>query len=315
MIKKIFALMATVLVFVQCSIPTLEDVIPPVVTVIYPYENAVISDQVNVEIAALDAEKVSKVWFYVNGIKVNESTTAPYSLPLPITGLDKKVDHVLMAAAEDENGNIGYSAPVTFIVAETADIIPPTVAIVNPVGGQVVEGIVNITAYAEDERSIQKVYFYIDGILSDSSSAYPYMSNWNTDGISDSTSHTIFAKAVDGGNNEAVSAVVNVTVYPRTGEAGDNTAPAALFLYPIAGSTISGTVDVSLDLFDNVGVSRIELYVDGQQETAANNPTSPWTYSWDTSAKADTLQHSLYAKVSDAAGNVGTSGLMVLTIQ
>lgn len=315
MIKKIISLVATVLVLSQCSIPTLEDVIPPAVTVIYPYEGAVISDNVNVEISALDGDKISKVWFYVNGVKVSESTSAPYSLPLSITGLEKKVSHLLMAAAEDENDNIGYSAPVNFIVAETPDIIPPTVQIVNPVSGQVVEGIVNITAHADDERSIQKVYFYIDGILADSSSAYPYMANWNTDGISDSTSHTLFAKAVDGGNNETISAVVNVTVYPRTGEAGDNSAPSALFLYPIAGSTISGIVDVSVDLYDNVGVSRIEFYVDGQQETAANNPASPWVYNWNTTAKADTLQHSIYTKVYDAAGNVGTSGLLIITIE
>lgn len=220
-----------------------------------------------------------------------------------------------MAAATDENDNTAYSAPVTFVVAETEDIIPPSVLIVNPQGGQVVEGIVNITAYAEDERSIQSVEFFIDGTSRGSSSAYPYIYNWNTSGISDSTSHTLFAKATDGGGNTAISPVIQVTVYPRIGPAGDNSAPAAVFLYPIAGSAITGTVDISVDLFDNEGVVKAEFYVDGQLKTSQDNPDSPWIYSWDTTPQADGNLHSLYVKAYDAAGNAGTSGLMTVTVQ
>ena len=220
-----------------------------------------------------------------------------------------------MAAAEDEKGNTAYSVPVNFVVAETADIIAPSVIIVNPQGGQVVEGIVNITAYAEDERSIQSVEFFIDGTSRGSSSAYPYIYNWNTSGISDSTSHTIFAKATDGGGNTAISQVIQVTVYPRIGPAGDNTAPSALFLYPVAGSVITGNVSVSVDLFDNEGVTKTEFYVDGQLTTSQDNPDSPWIFTWNSTTQADGKIHSLYVKAFDAAGNAGTSGLMTVTVQ
>jgi len=314
--KHIVGLLLLSFSIIQCSLPEITDVTPPTIAVVYPYEGAVISADVEVQILAVDTDAIEKVWYYVDGQKMAETTSSPYSLPLSINGLTKNVAHVLMAAAQDENGNSAYSAPVSFTIAETEDIIPPSVAIVNPVSGQVVEGIVNITAHAQDERSIQKVYFYIDGLLADSSSAYPYMANWNTVGISDSTSHTIFAKAIDGGNNESISPVIQVTVYPRTGEAGDNGAPNAIFLYPVSGLTITGNVEVSVDLFDDTAVSSAEFYVDGQlEETSVNNPASPWIFTWDSSAKADASTHTLYVKAYDAAGNVGTTGLIQVIIE
>ena len=315
MFKKIFLFIPFLLVLNQCSLPQMQDVIPPTVAVIFPYEGAVISANINVNILAVDSDKIKKVWFYVDGVKISETSSSPYELPLSISGFTKKVNHVLMAAAEDAKGNTAYSAPVNFVVAETDDIIPPSVLIVNPQGGQVVEGIVNITAYAEDERSVQSVEFFIDGESKGSSSAYPYIYNWNTSNISDSTSHTIFAKATDGGSNTAISPVIQVTVYPRIGSAGDNSAPGALFLYPVAGSIVTGTINVSVDLFDNEGVTKTEFYLDGQLKTSQDNPDSPWIFSWNTAAQADGNTHSLYVKAFDAAGNAGTSGLMTVTVQ
>ncbi len=315
MFKKISLFILLLLVLNQCTLPATRDIIPPTVAVIYPYEGAVISANVGVTILAVDTDKIKKVWLYMDGVKIGETTISPYTLPLDTTGLTKKVNHVLMAAAEDAKGNTAYSAPVNFTVAETEDIIPPSILIVNPQGGQVVEGIVNITAYAEDERSIQSVEFFIDGESKGSSSAYPYIYNWSTSGISDSTSHTIFARATDGGGNTAISPVIRVTVYPRIGPAGDNSAPSALFLYPVAGSVVTGTVSVSVDLFDNEGVTKTEFYVDGQLKTSQDNPDSPWIFNWNTAAQADSTMHSLYVKAFDAAGNAGTSGLMTVTVQ
>jgi len=315
MFKHVFIILSSLILITACTLPKISDVIPPTPLVIFPYEGAVISSDVDLQITAFDTEGIQKVWYYIDGKKQDESTAEPYTFHFSVSGWTKKVSHTMMAGAEDKNGNIGYSAPVSFVIAETEDIVPPAVAIVNPVGGQVVEGIVNIVAYAQDERSIQKVLFYIDGEVADSSSSYPYSMNWNTSGISDSTSHTIFAKAIDGGNNETISGVITVTVYPRSGPAGDNSAPNALFLYPINASFITGTVQVSVDLHDNIGVHTAEFYVDGALTQSATDPASPWIFDWNTTTKADSSQHSLYVKIYDAAGNVGTSGLMTVTVQ
>lgn len=310
MFKKLIAF-TLILFTVQCTLPEINDILPPAVTLIYPYEGAVISTNVDVLIFALDDNEVQRVWYYLNGTEMASTTSQPYTLPLDISGLEKKVIHVIQAAAEDKDGNIGFSALVNFTVAETPDIIDPVVFIVNPQGGQVVEGVVDIVAHAEDDRSIQKVAFFINGDSVGLSTSYPYVYQWDTSTYSDSTVHTIFAKAWDGGNNRAISPVITVTVYPRTGEAGDFTPPTAVFLYPIAGSTVAGIVTVALDIADNVGVAKIELYIDGVLETSTVDPASPWSYEWDSSPKADSLQHTLYVKVYDGAGNVGTATQLV----
>ena len=312
---KRFLLLLPFLFLLGCSLPEISDVIPPVTVVMYPYEGAVISQNVQITVQASDETGLSKVWYYVDGVKKEEKTAAPYTFTLDISGLTKKVNHVIQSAAQDKDGNIGYSPVVNFIVADSPDITPPSVVITNPQGGQVVEGIVNIIAHAEDERSVQKVAFFIDGDSVGATSAYPYMYNWNTEGYSDSTSHTIYAKAFDSGGNSAISPVITVTVYPRTGPAGDTTPPSALFLYPITGTTVQGTIQVSVDLSDNRGVSQAEFYVDGQLTESADNPDSPWIFNWDTSSKADSSAHSLYVKAYDEAGNVGTTGLLIVTVQ
>ncbi len=313
--KYLLILISILTMITACSLPEIEDVVPPVAAIIYPYQGAVISSNVNIEIQAYDTQGIRKVWYYVDGQKMDETTSSPFSFAFSVAGIEKKVNHVMMAAAEDKNGNIGYTAPVTFMVAETPDIIPPQVAIVNPVGGQVVGNPVNIVAHATDDRSVQKVWFFIDGQLADSASAYPYSMNWNTDGFSDTTSHTLFAKAIDGGNNESISPVITVTLYPHSDPVSDTVAPTALFLYPINASIVTGTIQVSVDVQDNVSVHTAEFYVDGALTQSVTDPSAPWIFSWNTAAKADSSQHSLYVKVFDAAGNVGTSGLMTVTVQ
>ncbi len=304
------------LFLLACTLPEPRDVIPPIVRVIFPYEGAVISDNIQINIQASDNDEIHAVWVYVDGQEVGRVSSSPYLIPFNINGYEKKINHVLTAAAEDKEGNIGFSATVNFVIADGADNVDPTVVILNPQSGQTVEGIVNVVAHAEDDRSVQEVRFYIDGQQVHATSDYPYLYNWNTTGYSDSTSHTIYAEAIDGGNNNAFSPVVTVTVYPRTGPEADNEAPRALFLYPIAGSTVQGNVNVSVDLQDNVKVARAEFYVDGVLTEQASEPDSPWIFSWNsaTVAKADPTTHSLYVKVYDEAGNVGTSGLMVITV-
>ncbi len=316
MIRIVSALILIAVLIGACSYPQPNDAIPPMVAVIYPYEGAVVSDNIKINIQASDNNEVKSVWCYVDGQEIGRLDKAPYLIPLNINNYEKKVTHVLVAAAKDKDGNIGYSANINFVIADSKDIVKPTVAILNPQSGQVVEGIVNVVARAEDDRSVQKVRFYIDGQLKDSTASYPYMFNWNTAGYSDSTAHTLYAEAIDGGNNNAFSPVVTVTVYRRSGPLADNAAPRALFLYPIAGETVQGNVRVSVDLQDNVGVTHAEFFVDGALTNAQDNPDSPWIFQWDTDTVADTVatRHSLYVKAYDKAGNVGTSGLMIVTV-
>jgi hypothetical protein len=221
------------------------------------------------------------------------------------------LSHQIIAFAKDPEGNVGVSEQVNFVIAETEDIIDPTVAIVNPQNNQTVEGTVRVAAEAKDERSIQKVAFFVDGDSMGVDSSYPYTYDWNTIPFADSTEHTLFAKAFDSGNNTAISDVVTVTVYPHTSK--DIIPPTVSILYPISGSTVSGTINVVADIQDNGTIAKAEFYIDG--ELVGEKTEAEWEYSWNTASKADSRTHSVYVKAYDSAGNVGKSSIVAVTVE
>ena len=95
------------------------------------------------------------------------------------------------------------------------------------------------------------------------------------------------------------------------GGGGDTTAPTASITAPAAGATVSGTVSVTATASDNVGVTKVEFYMDGALRTT--DTTSPYSWSWDTTQFANS-SHSLVTKAYDAAGNVGTSSTVTVTV-
>jgi hypothetical protein len=96
-----------------------------------------------------------------------------------------------------------------------------------------------------------------------------------------------------------------------TGGGGDVTAPTTSITAPTNGSTVSGTVAVNADASDNVGVTKVEFYLDGALRTT--DTTSPYSWSWNTTTFANSA-HSLVTKAYDAAGNVGTSSTVTVTV-
>jgi subtilisin family serine protease len=91
----------------------------------------------------------------------------------------------------------------------------------------------------------------------------------------------------------------------------DTTAPTTSITSPAAGATVSGTVTIAASASDNVGVTRVELYVDGA--LLAADAAAPYASSWDTTT-ATNASHTLTSKAFDAAGNVGTSAAVTVTV-
>jgi subtilisin family serine protease len=91
----------------------------------------------------------------------------------------------------------------------------------------------------------------------------------------------------------------------------DTQAPAVGIAAPLASSTVSGLVAVDVNASDNVGVSRVELRVDGQ--LLATETVAPFKFSWDSGTVANGM-HALEARAFDAAGNVGSSGSVLVNV-
>jgi hypothetical protein len=95
------------------------------------------------------------------------------------------------------------------------------------------------------------------------------------------------------------------------GGGGDTTAPTVSITAPLNGATVVGTVSINATASDNVGVTKVEFYVDGALKST--DTTSPYSYSWDSTSVANG-SHALTAKAYDAALNVGTSTVVNVTV-
>ena len=100
-------------------------------------------------------------------------------------------------------------------------------------------------------------------------------------------------------------------VQVTTGTA-DTTPPSTSVTAPANGATVNGTVSVTATASDNVGVTKMEIYIDGSLATSNTNATS-LTYSWNTTTVANG-SHTIQSKAYDAAGNVGSSSTITVTV-
>jgi hypothetical protein len=93
------------------------------------------------------------------------------------------------------------------------------------------------------------------------------------------------------------------------GGSGDATTPGVGFSSPANGSTVSGTISVTVSASDNIGVSSVSLSVDGV--SLATDVASPYTFTWNTTGLANGT-HTLGALAADAAGNTAVASISVM---
>ena len=96
------------------------------------------------------------------------------------------------------------------------------------------------------------------------------------------------------------------------GGGGDTTPPTTAITAPAAGSTVSGSVNVTASASDNVGVVRVELQVDGT--VVATDTSAPYAFSWNSASVANG-GHALSSRAYDAAGNNTTSAARSVNVQ
>ena len=188
--------------------------------------------------------------------------------------------------------------------ASTGDVTAPSTSITAPANGAVVSSAVSVSATATDDVGVTKVEFFLDGALQATDTSSPYAWSWNTLATANGA-HTLQSKAYDAANNVGSSALVNVTV------SNDTTAPTTSITAPANNATVSAITSVTASASDNVGVTKVEFFLDGVLEST--DTTSPYAWSWDT-ATATAGAHTLQSKAYDAANNVGASSLVNVTV-
>jgi hypothetical protein len=123
----------------------------------------------------------------------------------------------------------------------------------------------------------------------------------------------IVFKSVNGSISPTTFRIDDVSLPVTTpGSGADTTPPTASITAPANGATVSNSVTITATASDNVGVVKMELYIDGTLTTSNTNASS-LSFSWNTNSVANG-SHSLVVKAYDAANNVGTSATVTVTV-
>jgi hypothetical protein len=101
---------------------------------------------------------------------------------------------------------------------------------------------------------------------------------------------------------------LNVTMPATT----DTTPPTTSITAPANGATVSGTVAINATASDDVGVTQMQILIDGTV-VASNTSATSLSFNWNTTAVANG-SHAIVSKAFDAAGNVGTSSTVTVTV-
>jgi thermitase len=270
----------------------------PAVTVTSPSAGSTVAGTATVQVSATDSNGIASVTLFVDGASIGKATAAPYSFPWDSTTYSNSA-HTIKAVAVNGIGNAGNAQVNVTVNNNTADTTPPTVNITSPVAGGTVSGTVSVQVNASDNVGVASVKFYVDGMLVSTVASSPYSYSWNS-ATSPNGSHTLKAIAADASGNTAASQItvtVNNTVV-------DTIAPTISIISPAAGATVSGNVSVKVNANDNVGVAKVEFYVDGTLK--GSSTAAPFTINWNT-RKLKAGSHTIYSMAYDPSGNAGTS--------
>jgi Concanavalin A-like lectin/glucanases superfamily/Bacterial Ig domain len=285
------------------------DTIAPTVSLTAPLNGATLAGIATFSATAADNVAVAAVQFKVDGIFYQEDATAPYTVQWN-AATAASGSHQITAIARDAAGNTTTSAAVNVTVTGTSpDGQAPTVSLTAPAGGATISGTTTLSADAADNIGVVGVQFKVDGAnLGAEDTSAPYSASWNSVTASNGT-HSLTAVARDAAGNTTTSASRTVTV---TNTSGDSQAPAVSLTAPANGARVSGSLSISANASDNVGVAGVQFKVDGVN-FGTEDTGSPYGRTWNASTAASGT-HSLTAVARDAAGNTTTSAVVSVTV-
>jgi hypothetical protein len=251
--------------------------------------------------ASSSGQTAARVQFFEGVPGSNGTVTQTYEGSNSTTITPTTGAHFYYAQITQANGDRLWSAPIWVNQgAGGGDTSPPT-ATASESGSS---GTITLSATASDNVGVTKVEFYVDGVLSGSDTSSPYSVTLDSTTLANG-SHTLMAKAYDAAGNLGSSSIVSFTTSNGTG--GDTTPPTA----SASESGSTGTITLSASASDNVGVTKVEFYIDGVLK--GSDTSSPYSLALDSTTLANG-SHALVAKAYDAAGNIGSSASIAFTI-
>ena len=215
--------------------------------------------------------------------------------------IDKGVDvGIVYSGSAPDLGAYEYAAATT-PPADTQAPTTPTSLTATPVSDSQID--LSWTA-STDNVAVVGYNVYRDGVKIATTATTMYS---NT-GLAAATTYAYTVTAFDAAGNTSTP---STSASGTTAAALDTTPPTVTINSPSNGSTVTGMVNIGATATDNVGVTRVDLRVNGV--TAASTNVAPYQFAWD-STTALNGPVAWTAVAFDAAGNSTTSPAIALSV-
>ena len=278
------------------ALATLPDTQPPSVSFASPATGDILKGTVQVQVTATDNRAVASVSITVDGLTAATLTTAPYVLTWDTTKASNAA-HTLAATATDTSGNSAIVHLTVTVSNAPPDGIPPTVNLIAPTNDSNVNSMVWVAARASDNVGITQVELYMNRNLI-GTSTLAAATYWVSSQSWPRGACVLEAKAYDVAGNSTWSAPI--TVYTANNPAPDSTPPSVTIIAPTAGTTVNSMLWAVARATDNIGISEVDLYLDG---TLIGTSTAAAASYWVSTQTWSNGPHALTAKAYDIQRN------------
>ncbi|MBN1155018.1 hypothetical protein JXB12_08900, partial [candidate division KSB1 bacterium] len=106
--------------------------------------------------------------------------------------------------------------------------------------------------------------------------------------------------------------IVMITIACDQPTSPDELPPEVIITFPIDGSVINSSTRIKVEVSDNSKIQHVSFLIDGVIIGVDNS--YPYEVNWNVAFWADGNTHSILAKATDKAGNVGQSDILLVTI-
>jgi len=276
------------------NISIMVDNSKPVLSIISPPEDSIVSDSLAVRLSIFDINPVRVIYKIDDSKPVNitGSITDETAFKIDTTKLEDGV-HTINLTVIDVVGNRAEK-----LIRVNVDNTAPKLEIRNPVNGSFLKGVVPINLVGDD-ANFESCELYIFGNLTKRwRTSGTQVFNWDTKNYEDGR-YVIKASVTDkAGHTVKRMVIVNV----------DNTAPKVLVKSPREGTEIAGTWTIRFEASDEK-LAKVLLYIDG----STFDVTGKDSYKWYTNSLSDGL-HRIRVVAIDEAGNMNEVQIIVTLV-
>lgn len=273
---------------------------PPTVSIQSPANGAEVYGTTAIQATASDDKGVSKVEIYIDGAFSTSLISSPYTYQWNTLTVANG-NHTITAKAYDTI-NQTNEAQVTVTVNNGSLEVDPTDNFSSNgfVGGPFSPLVASYTISNQGPHSIQWTLSNTKNWLTLSSSSGTLAAgefvivsvtiNENANVLVAGTYSDVltFTNTTNGKGNTTRGVTLQVSDSP----------PTVSILSPTEAAIVYGTVSIQVQATDNIGVSKVEIYIDTLLATTLT--VAPYTYSWNTTAVTDGI-HTIKAVATDTS--------------